>query len=464
MLKTVIMNELRKNVLSLRLHIALFLTFCLFGIGTAAFVASQKSAMSDYSRFESQQIEALRKRAENLSQYATQRQNLLLKPRDFAFVDDAREKYLPDSFEFNAYNVFGFTVRQGAANPYLQVFRELNWLFIVSIVISFTVLLLSFDMISGEKESRTLAVSLSNPVSRTTLLLGKFLSVVISSVSVLLPGMCLSLIIVLTAGVVTFSGTVMLEILMFGVAVIVFIACMTAVGMLTSVCSRSPNVSLLLSLALWLLFVAIVPNTALFWSQTIFPIRNADAVYEEIRNTKQEINNSAPQGSWASSGDNPFLPQHELRAANQTNLMNAEKRIRDDWYMDMIRQVKRTRLVTLVSPVSLFEYMSEAIVDGGLVRFLKNWDDLRAFQQRLLVFFKDKDAADPESPHWYNPYEDYSTTRKPVSFDEIPRYTEKSAAPGARLYSMAPYAVVMILYTVLMFAATYVVFLKYDVR
>jgi len=464
MLMAVIMNELRKNVLSLRLHIALVLATCLFGLGTIAYVASQKAVLSDHARYESQQTETLRERAANLSWFATQRQHYLLKPRSTGFIDDAREKYLPDSFEFNAYNIFGCSIRRGATNPYLQAFRELNWMFIVSIVISFTVLLLTFDMISGEKELRTLAVSLSYPVSRATLLAGKYLSAVIASVCIFLPGMCLSMIIVLIAGTVTFSGGLILETMLFGCAVIAFVSCMTAVGMLTSVCARSSNVSLLLSLALWLLFVAIVPNTAIYWSQTLFPIEGADVVQERVNKAKREINNSAPEGSWASSSNNPFLPQHELRAANQSNLMNAEKLIRDAWFLNMIRQVKRTRMVTLASPVSLFEYMSEAAVGGGLVRFLRNWNDLRAFQERFLVFFKDKDAADPESPHWYNPFEGYSTTKKAVSFDEIPQYTEAEASPDERIQSMTPYAFVMILYAMLMFMTAYVIFLRYDVR
>ncbi|MBN1292590.1 MAG: ABC transporter permease subunit, partial [Candidatus Latescibacteria bacterium] len=243
-----------------------------------------------------------------------------------------------------------------------------------------------------------------------------------------------------------------------------FIACIAAFGMLASVLSKSANVSMLITLTFWLVFVAVVPNTALFWAQTIFGIESPESISERVYQERQEINNNAPEGSWSSNGSNPFFYRHELRANNQTNLMNSEKRIRDAYYLDMFRQLKRVRLATLLSPVSLFEYMSDSIIGGGFVRFMKNWKDLHTYQERFLVFFKDKDAADPDSPHWYNPYEDYSTTRKPVNFEEVPLYTEGVISLADRFSALSFYLVIMLLYTIVIYFLSFVLFVRYDVR
>jgi ABC-type transport system involved in multi-copper enzyme maturation permease subunit len=465
MLIYIVLRELRHSILSLRLHIALLLIFVVFSVGTVAFVMNHRAGREEHRRYRSELSGELRERAEsNLSQLAVESQDFILKPRGNAFIDDSKEKYLPTSFEYSAYNVFGFEVRPGSMNPYLQSFQELNWMFIVSIIIGFTVFLFTFDTISGEKESRTLAISLANPVSRGTLLFGKYLSTIITTLFVLVPGMCVSLVIILVSGTVAVSLTTILEIAGFLLAVAVFVACITAFGMVSSVVTRSANVSLLIALTLWLVFVAIVPNTALFWAQTLFPIEKAEIVAERITSTREEINRNAPEGSWAASSNNPFLPDHELRAANQTNLMKAEKRIRDAWYLDMFRQLERVRLVTLLSPVSLFEYMCEAVVGGGYVRFQKNWNDLHIYQERFLSFFKEKDANDPESPHWYNPIEDYSTTRKPVNFEELPLYTEKTISFGERFSCASKYLLLIAVYAAVVFFATFVLFVRYDVR
>ncbi|MFC1528704.1 ABC transporter permease [Candidatus Latescibacterota bacterium] len=465
MLIYVILKEIRSNILSLRLHLAIIMTLMVFSAGTIAFVKNFRTAKEDYRRYHAELTNDLRATAENnLSRLAVRRPRYNLEPRENMFIDDSREKYFPNSFACSAYNVFGFEVRPGSANPYLQPFSELNWKFILSIIIGFTVFIFTFDSISGEKESRTLAITLSNSVSRGTLFVGKYLSTIATTLLVLIPGMSLSLIIILITGTISVSAATILEIAGFILATVLFIACIATFGILASVLVRSAKVSLLVALAFWLVFVVIIPNTALFWAQTLFPIENTEVISERIKNEKEEINRAAPTGSWGSSNSNPFLPQHELRAANQTKLMNAEKRIKDAYYNDMFRQLKRVRLVTLLSPVSLFEYMCEAIVGGGYVRFQKNWNDLHVYQEQLLAFFKEKDANDPDSPHWYNPYEDYSTTKKSVNFEEVPLYNEKSTGMGERFAYAGTYSLVMVVYTALVFFLTFVLFVRYDVR
>ncbi|MCE5251680.1 ABC transporter permease [bacterium] len=465
MLLDIIFRELRSTVLSLRLHIALVLTLMVFCIGSAAFVKDYRAGKEISLRYRSEVSKELREAAEqNISRLATMRQHYLFEPSTDTFIDDAKEKYLPNSFEYSAYNVYGFDVSSGAANPYLQEFQELNWMFIVSLIMGFVVFLFTFDAVSGEKEAKTLALAFANSLSRGTLLLGKYISAIIASMLVLFPGICLSLVIVFITGTIAVSGALIIEILVFLAAAGIFVACIAAFGMLVSVVTRSANVSLLLALTCWLIFAAIVPNTALFWAQTLFPIEKAEIIAEKIQKAREEINRNAPPGSWASSSNMPFLPEHELRAANQTNIMNSRKQIWDSYCNDRIRQLQRVRKVTFLSPVSLFEYMSEAVVGGGFVRFEKNWNDLHVFQEQFLGFFKEKDAQDPVSPHWYNPYEDYSTSKKPVNFSEVPLYTEKPATIEERLTRAGLYLAVLVLYAAAAFSLSFMVFVRYDVR
>lgn len=465
MIANIIFNELRNNILSFRLHLALLLTGILFGFGAVSYVMNQKSSHEEYRKYQSQNIESLRKKAEtNLSWYATDTQNYLLPRRNNAYLDDSRERYLPNRFQFNAYNVFGFDAAPGNTNPLIKMAQELSWMYIVAIIIGFVVLLLTFDAISGEREARTLAATLANPVSRSAVLFGKYLSAILTTLLLLFPGLCLSLIILFLTGTIPLTVSMFGEILGFLLAVTVFVAVMAAFGMLSSVLSRSANVSLLIAITFWLIFVVILPNTALFWGESLFPIEPSRSVTERIQNDREDINKHAPRGSWSSSSNNPFLPEHQLRAANQTKLMQSEKRIRDAWYGQMISQVERTRMITYLSPVSLFQYMSESVVGGGYVRFRKNWDDLHLFQGQFLTFFKDKDAADKDSPHWYNPYEDYSTTKKKVSLGEAPQYRERTISLIERISDAGIFFMLMTLYATAIFSLTFVLFARYDVR
>ncbi|MCK4966628.1 ABC transporter permease subunit, partial [bacterium] len=380
------------------------------------------------------------------------------------FIADCKEKYLPNTFIHSAYNVFGFEISSSSVNPLLNKFQELNWSFIISLIVSFVVLLLTFDTISGEKEAGTLSATLSNSISRGMLLLGKYVSVILSVMIMILTGVLISIIILLISHLVTFSIGVLTEILSFAAVSFLFVSLIAAVGILSSVIVRSSNVSLLISLVFWLIFIVVIPNSSIFLAKNVFTIEKSDTVNKRISEAKADINRNAPPGSWSSNSSNPFYPRHELRAANQTNLMNAEKRIQNEYYSDMFRQFEKTRMLTMVSPVCLYEYMNEAVVGGGYFRLRKVWSDLHNFQPMFLQFFKDKDANDPDSPHWYNPYEDYSTTRKPVSFEEVPLSEEKRMSFADRFSAGWRYLLITAFYALLIFFLTFVLFVRYDVR
>ena len=67
------------------------------------------------------------------------------------------------------------------------------------------------------------------------------------------------------------------------------------------------------------------------------------------------------------------------------------------------------------------------------MRIKKTWADLHTYQNTLLTWFKDKDASDPGSPHWYNPSEDFSSTKKGVSWEMVPKFEEQKISFGERL-------------------------------
>jgi hypothetical protein len=121
-------------------------------------------------------------------------------------------------------------------------------------------------------------------------------------------------------------------------------------------------------------------------------------------------------------------------------------------------------LVTALSPVALFEVLTEAVAGGGYLRFRKAWDDLHVYQGQLLSFFKGLDGADKDSPHWYNPSENVSTTRKPVAFEKIPQFEERPLAFADRLGPALKYLVVNIFTASAVFFLAFILFVRYDVR
>ncbi len=148
-------------------------------------------------------------------------------------------------------------------------------MYIVAIIVGFMVLLFTFDAVSGEKEAKTLAATFANPVSRATLLTGKYLSAILATILLILPGLGRSFIILLATGTIPLTMSIPMEAAGFLIAVAVFTSVMAAFGLFASVLSRSANVSLLIAITFWLVFVVIVPNTAIYCGQKLFPIASA---------------------------------------------------------------------------------------------------------------------------------------------------------------------------------------------
>jgi hypothetical protein len=147
--------------------------------------------------------------------------------------------------------------------------------------------------------------------------------------------------------------------------------------------------------------------------------------------------------------------------------MDLDKGREDFWnehYAARFRQVDNTRRWTWVSPLAVFEYGSEALLDGGYTRLRRNYDNLQNFKTQYLQWFIDFDARDDRSPHWLNPMDNLSTTKKPVAYEEIPQYAERSATVAQRLAETMKYLAVMLAYMGVMLFIAIIRFERYDVR
>lgn len=463
MFKILYLKEVQSYLYSLRFHISFILVIVVFIVGTISFLSSYSDLDKNYAQFESIQLSELTERAKNVSDVANFMDSYIIAPRDNGVIADCKESVLPNQITYSAYNVFDFNIRHNSTNPLLKRTDSLTWAFIISMFLSFVTLLFSFDAISGEKEDRTLALVFSNPVPRRTFLLSKLCSIITVIFGMAVMGMLISLLILAFSGKVQLNAGFFMEVFCFAVISLLFMLVFASFGLLSSAVTRQSNVSLLISLCFWLFSAVVIPNTSVFWANKLFPIPTADEVNRTMEQELEDINKNAPEGSWSSSGD-PFYPRHELRANNQTNLMNARKRHKDAYYQQMFQQFEKTRRLSLMSPIAQFDYINEAFLGGGYLRFQKNWNDLHIFQTQFLQWFKDVDAKDEKSPHWYNPYENYSTSRQPIAVDQIPRYQEQLAPFMERLQFIISYLVVMVIMIVVFFGLCFYFFVRYDVR
>jgi len=464
MFTTLYLRELQNYLYSLRFHVSFVIVVLIFIVGSIAFVSSFTETQANYAKHRQNEQTNLTEQVSSVTKVAIQQRKYITSPQPNGIIADCKESYLPNEITYSAYNVFDFSVRHNTHNPLLSRSESLSWSFIVSMFLSFIALLFAFDAISGEKEDRTLSLVFSNPVPRRTFLSSKLASIITVVMLMELIGIIISMLILTLSGKVNIDGSYLVETVGFIFISLLLITVFSVFGLFSSVVTRYSNISLLISLCFWLVVAVVIPNTSIFWAKKLFPIPSAFQLEAMINEDYADLEKNGKEGRWSSNGSDAFYYRHELRAEHQTNRMNAAKLRKDAYSQQMFRQFEKTRSLTVISPIAQFDYINEALLGGGYLRFRKNWDDLRIFQPQFLQWFKDIDAKDDESPHWYNPFEEFSTSKKPVEVDQIPQYQEQIAPFTNRILFVSSYLITIIVTIAVIFGACFYYFVRYDVR
>jgi ABC-type transport system involved in multi-copper enzyme maturation permease subunit len=456
-MRNIILHELQQFLYGLRLLVALGVVLLMFAVSSVTYVNEYAERVEKYHELTANQEQRLRANASNASSVAINVQDYQLPPRNNGFISDCGESVIPNTLAYAAFNKLWFRRLINVENPLLIPSERINWGFILMVLFSFLAIIFSFDALSGEKERHTLALCLSNPVKRSHILFAKFIAINALLIVCALVGILLALLILMLSPSVSLTAETVSETGLFLLFVVFFTGSMSAIGLFASVMSRNSSISLLLSVSLWLLFLIAVPDIADAAGAAMWRVEKYNVMNAKMDAKHKEIEAGFPDGKWRASGDNPFLPEHEIRANMQ---MATDKNMADfmgAYYAAQFRQVENTRRLTWVSPLAVFEYGMEALLDGGYLRLHRNYGELQNFKIQFLQWFKDVYAKDPESPHWYNPLEHYSTTKKAVAYEEIPQFAERRATVAERLAETLKYLGVMLVLTIVRFE-------RYDVR
>jgi ABC-type transport system involved in multi-copper enzyme maturation permease subunit len=462
-MRNLILHELQQFFHELRLPIALSIVLVMFAVSAVTCISEYSENVAKYHELTANQEQALRDQAGNATNVATMQREYRLPPLGSGFISDCGELNIPNTLEYTAFHRLRFGTSLSRENPLFMASERINWAFIITVLFSFLAIIFSFDALSGEKEQHTLALCLSCPVKRSHILFAKFIAVNALLTACALLGILLSLLILSLSPSVSLTAETFQEVGLFLLFVVFFTGSMSAIGLFASVMSHNSNISLMLSVSVWLVFMIAVPNFARTLGMAAWPVEKADVTQAKISEKSKEIISSATPGTFAIYTD-PFHPTHETRAGV---MMAIDKNEADFWgehYAMQFRQVDNTRRRTWLSPLAVFEYGTEALLDGGYTRLRHNYSNLQNFKTQYLQWFKDVDARGDQSPHWYDPYGSFSSTRKAVAYEEIPHFTERRATIAERLAETMKYLGVMLAYIGVMLLLTIVRFERYDVR
>jgi ABC-type transport system involved in multi-copper enzyme maturation permease subunit len=465
MIRRILWKELLNNLRSLRLSLTFILLVLAMVIAGLVFAQKYHQMIEDHSRDVNVDLQGMRDRVESIDALAFHSHHLYKSPNPMRLCAEGREKYTPNSFEINITKINGMQNR-GRVNFLRARLEDLDWTFIIGVIVSFAAIILTYDAISGEREDGTLKLMMSNSVSRASIILGKYLGGVVSLLIPLLAAIMLNLIIVLILGL-NFTAAQWGRIGVICLISLVYISCFLMLGLFVSSVTRNSATSLVILLFLWTIFIAIVPSSGRIVAGKMQKVTSGRIVGKRMGDVWHEVLARYPPDTmnWSGRPKRP-VPDQVIRRGKATwEVAEDRDQIRGDHRREMVQQLKLAQNLMRVSPMTTYTFLCEAVAGTGSSRFESFMSQVKRFRDEWREWIFSEDKKDEDSLHILSAERGhYSYSQKEPDFGHLPRFSEKLPSLRDSLQSGSLDLSLLILLNVLLFMASYLVFMRYDVR
>ena len=424
MFRELVLREFLDNVKSFRFLLSALIVVAVFLLSAILSVNEYAITAREYRENDLQNLRALESKSKVLNQLATHAQRLLNLPSVLQFACGGFEAELPNAIYVNAFSV-GSTDHIARSNFLVPDIHRIDWVFVIGVLLSFVALALTFDGISREKEDGTLRLVMTNALPRYFIILAKYVGGLIALMIPVAVGILLSLIIVTVTGYSILTATHWAQILLMVIVSFVYLSIYVLLGLLISTLTHRTATSLVFCLILWVVTTLLVPNIGGLLAGAFQPIASQKEIEAKIDLARREVWTRYPADAHTQVSLDPFLPGHRFRADMNKEMLEVEVKIREAYLAEQIHQLTWGRQWTRLSPSAVYQYASENIMNAGIPRFLSFKQQVENYREQLLDYVKRKDALDPDSPHWINPYDDFLYSNKPMPFKEIPTFEYK---------------------------------------
>ena len=466
-------RELFDHINSLRFILTVVILSALMVTNAVVHLRTHPKRVRNYSENVTKSFNKLKSRTELYSLAEKGPGNLYKRPSSLAFIADGGTAYLPGHIsngESWSKSGPGWKVKSnwwlsyGTVNPDATDLRpqatKIDWVFIITYLLSFIPLLFTFDALSGEREQGTLRLCLANPISRPVLLIGKFLGTLIT---VLIPFVFAVL---LNLAVISADSWTQLSAADWGrLGLILLIAfsytgIFVGLGLMVSAGTREPRVSLVVLLLIWVATVVFMPSTlGTLSTKWMPPVQTIDQFHASREAALDQINadyndrlnaikekksanlnllslselqklfETSPEAAkaeaekltaaWETEGDEELALKAELVKGD----VETRERFNREYLDAQIAQVQRARVVTRFSPAAIVQYALESIAGTGFNRHLQYLEHVHRYREQFRQFIVEADRSDIQSRHLIGIPEGMS--EKPIASEALPKFEDK---------------------------------------
>lgn len=384
-----------------------------------------------------------------------------------------------------------FTINGAAPGPPLGrpeglagFLGDVDFLFVVQVILGLLAVLLAFDAISGEKERGTLRAVLAHPVPRLRVVLGKAVGGVVTLFLPLLLGTLASLLVLQLLGQNLLTGPRAGRLALFVAAAALYLSAMLALGLAVSALTHRQRTSLVLLLVVWVTLVLVLPRTASLAAAAIRPVephqvteRKIETALEPLEAERQE----RLQAAWVAEGFDPRMMSTAGGDSEARERYNARRTEIDHELFsrrrDVIRNLEAERERRLeaqrslaatfarLSPAASLGFLAtEATGTGDATR--RRWErQVSEHQQRLerLVFDRAIGFEVVTEFGAATSFGDEDEEKIPT-YGELPRLEMEPETLPETVRAAAPDLAWLTLFNLAALVLAGVAFLRYDVR
>ena len=175
-------------------------------------------------------------------------------------------------------------------NPFLNRFFTFDFISVLIIIISLMSFLFTYDICTWERETGTLKMMISNPVSRASVLSGKMVGTFLTLLPMLLFCYGLCILVIMFYPDIHFTSSEWVRIGLIFLLSVVFLVLFMIIGLFVSSRVKHSGTAIVICLVLWVTFLFIVPNLANYSAKSFVKVGSVENLNFDIQDIDKEFN------------------------------------------------------------------------------------------------------------------------------------------------------------------------------
>jgi len=470
MLATLIISEIKRNLLSQRSVVGLIFVIVVYAGSGVIFTGKYLNEKAKDVKNAATLKDNLDEGAKSLDHLYDQWFSCTKYQEISGYLASGNENALPKALVVRASapqgaaTFGGMIISPGSSNYMIERYADYDLAFVIGVVLSFLAIVFSYDAVSRDREEGSLKLQLSNSLPRIQLLFGKFCAILILLGVIIAVGSVLNLIIFQILLGASIPAAYPFETLLSGVLAIVYLAVFIWLGLWCSVSVQKSSTALAIALLAWTALVILSPFIGGMLAQRFTRVASREEANQVFQKSISAEPYPVEMGKlYNGKGDEE---DWKVAAAFDERMNDRFEQVVVHRFNELTGQAEQAQAINFFSPYGAFRQTMEQIAGTGLAYHRKFFLAARRYRGDIAAFVQSQDRRDPESRHHVvSDARIRAMSQKPVDPEIVPRFEPPARRVAVSdLLTTLPALGYLVLLNCVVSGLTFVRFARMDVR